>query len=179
MGTHQDSTLSRPAPQAQLSSNYCTSFKWLYLASGQSHSAVPDSLQPSWTIQSTKLLCPWNSPGKNTGVGSHSLLQGIFPTRGSNMGLLHCWQIFYHLGHRGSPKFGFKQAQKGCLTLVHINVPEHTLDPSRSHSTPEAHLEMLTAAREGQTSCHVLSRQLSTGSLGSTTSDASTTWLQC
>ena len=36
-----------------------------------------------------RLLCPWNSPGKNTAVGSHSLLQGIFPTEGSNPGLLH------------------------------------------------------------------------------------------
>ena len=36
------------------------------------------------------LLCPWNSPGKNTGVGCHSFLQGIFPTQGSSPGLLHC-----------------------------------------------------------------------------------------
>ena len=39
-------------------------------------------------------------PGKNTGVGSHSLLQGIFPTRGSNLSLLHCRQILYHQSHR-------------------------------------------------------------------------------
>ena len=45
-----------------------------------------------------------DSPGKNTGVGSHSLLQGIFPTRGSNPGLLHCRQILYHLSHQGSPR---------------------------------------------------------------------------
>ena len=38
----------------------------------------------------TRLLCPWNSLGKNNGVGSHSLLQGIFLTQGSNLGLLHC-----------------------------------------------------------------------------------------
>ena len=43
----------------------------------------------------SRLLCPWNSPGKNTGVGSHSLLQGIFPTQGSNLGLLHCRHIFF------------------------------------------------------------------------------------
>ena len=41
-------------------------------------------------LQPTRLLCPWNSPGKNTGVGCHSLLQGIFPTQGSNPGLPHC-----------------------------------------------------------------------------------------
>ena len=50
-----------------------------------------------------RLLCPWNSSGKNTGVGSHSLLQGIFPTQGSNLGLLHCRHILYHLSHQGSP----------------------------------------------------------------------------
>ena len=42
-------------------------------------------------------LCPWGSPGKNNGVGSHFLLQGIFLTQGSNLGLLHCRHILYHL----------------------------------------------------------------------------------
>ena len=46
-------------------------------------------------LQPVGLLCPWNSPGKNTRVGSHSLLQGIFPTQGSNLGLTHCRQIFF------------------------------------------------------------------------------------
>ena len=46
----------------------------------------------------------WNSPGRNTGVGSLSLLQGIFPTQGSNPGLLHCRWILYQLSHKGSPK---------------------------------------------------------------------------
>ena len=50
-----------------------------------------------------RFLCPWNSPGKNTGVGSHSFLQGIFPTQGSKPGLLHCRQILYHLSHQRSP----------------------------------------------------------------------------
>ena len=49
-------------------------------------------------------LCPWDSPGKNTGVGSHSLLQGIFPTQSSKLGLLACREILYHLSHQGSPK---------------------------------------------------------------------------
>ena len=40
-----------------------------------------------------------DSPGKNTGVGCHSLLQQIFPTWGWNPGLLHCRQILYHLSH--------------------------------------------------------------------------------
>ena len=41
-----------------------------------------------------------DSPGKNTGVGFHALLQGIFPTQGLNPGL-HCWRILYHLSHQG------------------------------------------------------------------------------
>ena len=40
--------------------------------------------------------------GKNTGMGCHFLLQGIFPTQGSNLALLHCRQILYHLSHQGS-----------------------------------------------------------------------------
>ena len=44
-----------------------------------------------------------DSPGKNTVVGCHALLQGIFPTQGSNLGLLHCRRILYHLSHQGSP----------------------------------------------------------------------------
>ena len=47
-------------------------------------------------------IYPWNSPGKNTGVGSHSLLQGIFPTPGLNLSHLHCRHVLYHLSHQGS-----------------------------------------------------------------------------
>ena len=52
-------------------------------------------------------LCPWDSPGKNTGVGGHALLQGIFLTQGSNLDLLQllrCRQILYHLSQEGSPR---------------------------------------------------------------------------
>ena len=42
-----------------------------------------------------RFLCPWDFPGKSTGVGCHFLLQGIFPTQGSNLGLLHCRQTLY------------------------------------------------------------------------------------
>ena len=52
-----------------------------------------------------RLLCPWNSPGQSTGVGSHSLLQGIFPTQGLNPGLPHCRWILHPLSHWGSPNF--------------------------------------------------------------------------
>ena len=47
-------------------------------------------------------LC--NSQGQNTGVGSLSLLRGIFPTQGSNPGLQHCRRILYQLSHKGSPR---------------------------------------------------------------------------
>ena len=64
----------------------------------ESHSVMSNSLQPQG------LYSPWNSPGLNTGVGSLSLLQGIFPTLGSNPGLLRCRWILYHLSHHGSPR---------------------------------------------------------------------------
>ena len=51
-----------------------------------------------------ELYSPWNSPGQNTGVGSLSLLQGIFPTRGLNQGLPHCRWILYQLSHKESPE---------------------------------------------------------------------------
>ena len=45
-----------------------------------------------------------DSPGKNTEMGCHALLQGIFPTQQSNLGPQHCGQILYHLSHQGSPR---------------------------------------------------------------------------
>ena len=55
----------------------------------------------SYGLQPTRVLFPWNSPGKKTGVCCHSLLQGIFPTQGLNLGLLHCGQmILYCLSHQ-------------------------------------------------------------------------------
>ena len=64
----------------------------------ESHSVVSDSSRPHG------LYSPWNSPGQNTGIGSCSLLQGIFPTQGSNPGLPHCRWILYQLSHKGSPR---------------------------------------------------------------------------
>ena len=61
---------------------------------------MSDSVAP-WIVAS-RLLCPWDFPGKHTGVGCYSLLQGIFPTQGLNPGLLHYKQILYCLSHQGS-----------------------------------------------------------------------------
>ena len=71
-----------------------------------SHSVISSSLQLHG-LYPTRLLCQWDSPGKNTGAGSHALLQGIFPTQGSNLGLLHCRQILYCLSHQGRPLLFF------------------------------------------------------------------------
>ena len=57
-------------------------------------------------MQPHGLYSPWDSPGQNTGVGSLSLLQGIFPTQGLNPGLPYCRRILYQLSHKGSPSDG-------------------------------------------------------------------------
>ena len=62
----------------------------------ESRSVVSYSLWPNG------LQSPWNSASQNTGVGSLSLLQGIFPTQGLNPGLPHCRWILYQLSHKGS-----------------------------------------------------------------------------
>ena len=64
-------------------------------------SVVSDSLWPHG-LYHPRLLSPWNSPGKNTGVGWHSLLQGIFPIQRVYLGVLHCRQSLYCLSHQGS-----------------------------------------------------------------------------
>ena len=56
-----------------------------------------------WTVPA-RLLCPCNSPGQNTGVGSCSLLQGIFPTQGLNLGFPLCRWVLYQLSPQGSPE---------------------------------------------------------------------------
>ena len=66
-----------------------------------------------------------SSPGKHAGVGSHSLLQGIFPTQGSNLGLPHCRQILCHLGLQESPK-----QTKGNKKLYTQNRHDSILDNS-------------------------------------------------
>ena len=79
----------------------CT-FRWLSDKKG-THMCVSHSLM-SYSLQlrgPTRLLCPWDSPYKNTGVGCHALLQGIFPAQGSNPCLPHCRQTLYCLSYPG------------------------------------------------------------------------------
>ena len=84
-------------------------FLWIYAWNGiAAAAAAAKSLQLCPTLCNptepvlppTRLLHPWNSPGKNTGVGCHFLLQGIFLTQGLNPGLLHCRQILYQLSYK-------------------------------------------------------------------------------
>ena len=65
-----------------------------------------------WTAWSTRLLCPWDFPGKSTGVGCHFLIQGIFLTQGLNPGLPRCRQTLYCLSRQGriTPNIWIKQS---------------------------------------------------------------------
>ena len=71
-------------------------WKWKWSRSVMSDSSWPHGLLP------TRLLHPWNFPGKSPGVGCHFLLQEIFPTQGLNPGLPNCRQTLYCLSHQGS-----------------------------------------------------------------------------
>ena len=66
-----------------------------------------------------------DSPGKNTGVGGLSLLQGILPTQGSNLHLLHCRWIPYHLSHQGSP-YGFWKKSYCWRPSIKISITYNT-----------------------------------------------------
>ena len=85
--------------ESSTNSDYFTSF--LIWKESESCLVVYNSLWPHG------LYSPWNFPGQNTGVGSRSLRQRIFPTQRSNPGLLHCTQILYQLSYQGSHQEAF------------------------------------------------------------------------
>ena len=74
---------------------------------------VSDSLRPQG-LEPARLLCPWDSPGKNTGVGCHPLLQGVFLTQVLNTGLLLCRQTLYRLSHQGEAPYFPNQGSNPC-----------------------------------------------------------------
>ena len=84
---------------------------WGIYGEGHSLFCLCSVAQPCLTLYDPMDCCPsgssvhGDSPGKNTGVGCQSLLQGIFLTQGSNPGLRHCRQILYHLSHKESLLF--------------------------------------------------------------------------
>ena len=107
-------------------------------ACGQSlgRSVASDSLPP-FGLQPARLLCPWDFSGKNTGVGCHVLLQGIFPTRGSNSSLLcllHCTWIPNLLIHCGSPWLVLSVFNYYCklTTLINLLIIQYILSCSSS-----------------------------------------------
>ena len=91
-----------------------------------SHLVVSDPFLPHGL---NRLPCPWDSPGKNTGLGSHFLLQGIFLTQGLNPRLLH-WQVNplpqYHLGNL-TKAYLLSKNKAFYLTLRHY--PFNTVNP--------------------------------------------------
>ena len=84
-----------------------------------SHLVISSSFRPHG-LKLSRILFPWDFPGKNTGMGCHSFLQGIFLTQGLNPHLLHCRQILYQLSHRG----------RVCCHREDVNRPGHELEYS-------------------------------------------------
>ena len=79
------------------------------------------TLQPHG-LWPARLFCPWDFPGKNTGVGCHFLLQGIFPTQGLNLRLLHWQADSLPLSHQGNPQRSYKNS-KGTRMPSFPDVP--------------------------------------------------------
>ena len=73
------------------------------------------------SLQLHGLYSPWNFPCQNTGAGSHSHLQGIFPAQGSNPGLPHCRRILYQLSYKGSPKISWFHVIWKSLSCVQLS----------------------------------------------------------
>ena len=71
-------------------------------------------------------VCPWDSLGKNTGLGSQSFLQGIFLNQESNLGLSHCRQILYHTSHQGSPE----NIKHLSIKFVHLMWAQFLISPN-------------------------------------------------
>ena len=92
---HRHSQIHPELPASPPSTLVFSILQACQLASAASDSVRPNGLSPA------KPFCPWDSPGRNTGVSCCALLQGIFPTRGSNLGL-SCLLCLYHQCHLGS-----------------------------------------------------------------------------
>ena len=93
-----------------------------------SRSVMSESLRPHG-LHPARLLCPWDFPGKNTGVGCHSLPHGVFPTQGSNPGLPHCRQVLHQLSHEGSPLLNISCWKEFYATIAVLYSLLHFLGP--------------------------------------------------
>ena len=114
---------------------------------------MPDSLGLHG-LQPTRVLCPWDFSGKHIGVGYHFLLQGIFPTQGSNPGLLHCGQILYRLSHEGSPGKGSYTFVISCSCQV-ASVVSDSMRPHRRQPTRLPH-PWDSPGKNTRVGCHFL-----------------------
>ena len=117
----------------------CVCARTCSVTSIMSVSMRPHELQP------TRLLCPWNSPGKNTAMGCHALLQGIFPIQVSNSHLLHCRWIPYPLSHLRSPKQTYYCLfYKKYIIWINVNIPPRGFNLLFLHSNfqPQLFLEI-------------------------------------
>ena len=127
---------------------YCHSACLTYMLSeSESHSVVFDSLQPHG-------LSPWNFLVQNTGVGSLSLLHGIFPTQRSNPGVPHCRQTLYQLSHKQSPRIlewnaRLDEAQAGIkIARRNINNLRYANDTSLMAESKEELKSLLMKVKE-------------------------------
>ena len=77
-------------------------------------------------LQRSRILFPWDFPGKNTEADCHSLFQVILPTQGSNPELLHCWQILYRLMYQRSPDLKTDCRNQSFYWLFFQNYLENT-----------------------------------------------------
>ena len=110
---------------------------WAVLSrSVESNSLRPHGLYPA------RLLCPWGSPGQNTGLGCHFLLQGIFSTQGSNPGLLHCRRILYQLSHKEAQEYWSGET---------IPSPGDLPNPGTKPGSPALPVDSLPAELPGKT----------------------------
>ena len=99
-----------------------------------SHSLVSDSLWPHG-LQPTRLLHLWDFPGKSTGVCCHFLLQGIFPSQGSNPGFPHCRQMLYPLSHQGSQSANwYSYYSYNCILIAFQILWHYSIEEGRVYA---------------------------------------------
>ena len=133
---------------------FCFCFCFLTVKWSESRSVTSDSLQLHG------LYSPWNSSGQNTGVGSHFLHQGLFPTQGSNPDLLHCRQILYQLSYKGSPRILEWVAYPFSRDLpnpgIELGSPALLADslPTKLSGKPKGYFGLLPNFGNYEWSCH-------------------------
>ena len=155
--TQVDTLLFFPLNWSIVALEGCVSFSFFYTAKQISYththvctaaqSVMSDSVQPHG--EPTRFLCPWDFPGKNTGVGCH-LLQGLFPTQGLNLHLLcHIYisLLFFvfpsHLGHqRARNSLCYTVGSHQLSTLYIVVYICQSQSPNSSHHPPSPHLRL-------------------------------------